>query len=352
MPKETMTPLERWQAVLARKKPDRIPMDYWATTETTRMLMKHLGCATKWQMFKKLHVDFLYHVEPEYTGPKLRRNHDVFGCRYRRVRYSTGVYEECMSHPLAGYHTVEEIEKHYRWPDPDWWDYGCLPQKLKGKERYPVAGGAYEPFLLYKKLRGEEQAFVDLIRNPDIVHYCLEHLFLLGYEEFIRVFEQLQDRVLCSYVSEDMGAQTDLMISADQIRKFLLPGMRKMIDLAHQAGAYVFHHNDGSIRRIIPDMILCGIDILNPIQWRCGNMDRKELKRDFGHQVILHGGVDNQHTLPFGSVQDVKQEVKYNLQILGADGGYILAPCHNIQPLTPVDNILAMYETGFEMGWT
>jgi uroporphyrinogen decarboxylase len=127
--------------------------------------------------------------------------------------------------------------------------------------------------------------------------------------------------------------------------------MKRMIDLAHSAGVYVFHHSDGAIRPILPDMIGVGIDILNPIQWRCRDMARAELKRDFGDQVIFHGGMDNQHTLPFGAVDDVRAEVAYNLEVLGAGGGYILAPCHNIQSISPPENIVAMYETGYELGW-
>jgi uroporphyrinogen decarboxylase len=99
-------------------------------------------------------------------------------------------------------------------------------------------------------------------------------------------------------------------------------------------------------------MISAGIDLLNPIQWRCGGMDREGLKRDFGARVIFHGGMDNQQTLPFGTVDEVRREVLDNLGILGRDGGYILAPCHNIQALTPPENIVAMYETGYEHGWT
>ncbi len=352
MPKETMTSLERWRAVLAREKPDRIPMDYWGTDETTRGLLKHLRCLNRRQMFKKLHIDYLYRVEPDYIGPKIPRNFDVFGCRYRHIHYNNGTYKENISNPLSEFHSIKEIKQNYHWPNPDWWDYSVLPKKLKGKEDLPITGGSYEPFLIYKKLRGEENAFVDLIQNPDIVHYCMEQLFHLGREEFIRVYDQIHGHVLLSYVAEDMGAQNDLMISVPHIHEYLLENMKKLINLAHQAGVYVFHHNDGSIRRILPDMIALGIDVLNPIQWRCDNMDRSELKRDFGQKVILHGGVDNQITLPFGTPDEVRNEVLDNLRILGLGGGYILAPCHNIQPNTPVENILAMYETGYEHGWT
>jgi uroporphyrinogen decarboxylase len=148
-----------------------------------------------------------------------------------------------------------------------------------------------------------------------------------------------------------MGSEKDLMYSPAQIREFLIPRMKRMIDLAHQAGAYAFHHSDGSIRKILPDMIKAGIDILNPIQWKCAGMDREGLKRDFGDKLIFHGGVDNQYTLAFGTVEEVKQEVVDNIRILGDGGGYILAPCHNIQAVGPVENILTMYETGYEYGW-
>jgi len=79
-------------------------------------------------------------------------------------------------------------------------------------------------------------------------------------------------------------------------------------------------------------------------------MDREGLKRDFGDRLVFHGGVDNQQTLPFGTPGDVRQEVIDNLRILGAGGGYILAPCHNIQPITPTENILALYETAAREG--
>jgi uroporphyrinogen decarboxylase len=140
-----------------------------------------------------------------------------------------------------------------------------------------------------------------------------------------------------------------------------------MIDLVHSAGALVFHHNDGNVIRILPELVELGIDALNPIQWRAGGapvpqgdgeapspvesgMDRAALKRQFGARIIFHGAVDNQYTLPFGTVEEVRQEVRDNLRILGDGGGYILAPCHNIQPVTPVENIIAMYQTACEEG--
>lgn len=192
---------------------------------------------------------------------------------------------------------------------------------------------------------------MDLALNPEIVHYCLDKLFDLAYKQTERIYAAIPGKVMISYVAEDMGSQETLMFSPKQIHEFLLPRMKRMIDLAHSAGVYVFHHSDGAVRRILPDMLAAGIDVLNPIQWRCKGMEREGLKRDFGEQLVFHGGVDNQYTLAFGSVAEVRQEVLDNLRILGAGGGYILAPCHNIQAVSPAENIVAMYETGYEYGW-
>lgn len=350
--KETMTPRERWLAVLQRQKPDRVPMDYWATDEATARLMRHLGCADVWSMFKQLHIDRLVGVSPRYVGPPIAADRDVFGCGFRDVSYGLGVYRECVYHPLAQYETLDEILAHYTWPNPDWWDYSGLPEQIKGKEEYPVQGGGSEPFLIYCQLRGLEQAYVDLLSDPEMALFCLDKLFDLAYVNSQRIYEQLPGRVDFSYVAEDFGSQTSLLFSPHVIREIFIPRMKRMIDLAHQAGAYVFHHSDGAIRPILPDMIAAGIDLLNPIQWRCAGMERAGIKADFGQQVILHGAMDNQQTLAFGSVADVVAEVLENLEILGQGGGYILAPCHNIQAVSPVENIVAMYETGYEHGWT
>ncbi len=352
MPKETMTPLERWQAVFRRQKPDRVPMDYWSTPEFDARLMLHLGCATRREALERLGVDFVVNIKPIYAGPPLAPQTDVFGCGYGAVDYGTGVYDECLSHPLAGFESVEAIRAGYIWPDPDWWDYSGIVRQLDGLEAYPVRGGGSEPFLTYKNLRGQEQAFIDLVENPEIVHFCLDRLFHLEYENTRRILETLPGRVTYGYVAEDLGGQTDLLFSVRHIREFLLPGMKRMIDLIHQGGAFVFHHDDGNCRRILPDLVDMGIDLLNPLQWRCPGMEREGLKKDFGGRIVLHGGMDNQQTLPFGSVEDVRREVLDNLRLLGAGGGYILAPCHNLQPLTPVENVVAMYQTCRDNGWT
>jgi uroporphyrinogen decarboxylase len=352
MASETMSPRERWQAVLKRQKPDRIPMDYWGTSEASEKLVKHLGCADLNAALAQLHVDCPLTVGPRYVGLKREGGEDVFGCRHKTVTYPTGIYNECVFHPLAEYGSIEEIEKGYTWPDSDWWDYSRIPDQTKGHEDKPIRGGGSEPFLTYCELRGQEQAYMDVVLNPDMVHYCLDRLFDLAYENTARIYEQIPGKVMITYVAEDLGSQESLLFSLVHIREFLLPRMKRMMDLAHEAGAYVFTHSDGAIRDVIPDLIEIGADVLNPIQWRCRGMDREGLKRDFGDKLVFHGAMDNQETLPFGSVEDVRREVLDNLGVLGEGGGYILAPCHNIQAVGPPENVVAMYRTGYENGWT
>ena len=352
MPHESMTSRERWLAVLTRQTPDRVPMDYWATEEMSAKLVRALGCTDLEEALAQLHVDRPLTVGSVYVGPPVPEGYDVFGLQYREVDYGTGTYAECINAPLSAYETVEEIQQHYTWPHPDWWDYAGIPDQIRGKEDRPIRGGGSEPFLTYKKLRGEAQAFMDLVLHPEIVHYCLDQLFELAYQNTLRIYEQIPGQVMITYVAEDMGSQEGLMISPTQIHTFLLPRMKRMMELAHQAGAFVFHHNDGAVRRILPDMIEAGIDVLNPVQWRTKGMDRAALKRDFGDQIVFHGAMDNQYTLPFGTVEEVRQEVLDNLAILGAGGGYILAPCHNLQAITPVENVVAMYGTAYEHGWS
>jgi uroporphyrinogen decarboxylase len=346
-----MTPRERWLAVLERRTPDRIPMDYWTTAEAQEKLMRHLGVSTTEALHERLHIDTKIVVGPRYVGPAIPADADLFGCRYRDAAYGTGRYRECVFHSLAAFTNVDEITRSYRWPSPDWYEYSGIAADVRGKERYPIQGGGSEPFLIYKNLRGDVQAFMDLVENPEIVHYCLDELFELAIVNTRRIFEAIPGKVVISYVAEDMGAQEDLMISPGQVREFLLPRMKRVMDLVHQGGGYVFHHNDGAARKIIPDMIALGADVLNPIQWRCRGMEREGLKRDFGDKLVFHGAVDNQRTLPFGTAEDVRREVEDNIRILGAGGGYIIAPCHNIQVVSPPENVVAMYDAGYELGW-
>jgi uroporphyrinogen decarboxylase len=347
---DTMTPRERWLAVLNGEEPDRVPMDYWGTPEATARMMAHLGVSDVEAMDAALHIDRPVDVAPAYVGPPVDEDADMYGCRFERVDYGTGAYRECVVHPLARYDTVAEIEADYRWPEPDWFDPSPIPAQIAAHPDRPIQLDMAGNYTQYTWLRGMEQAFVDFALNHEIVRYCMERLYDLHHEIARRAFDVADGGIHLGKIANDLGSQLDILCSPETVRKLFIPGIRKLARLAHDHGVFVFLHSDGAIRKAIPDLIDAGVDVLNPIQWRCEGMDRAALKRDFGQDLIFHGAMDNQHTLVYGSADDVRAEVQENLRILGAGGGYILAPCHRIQAVSPPALIVAMYEAGYELG--
>jgi len=342
-----MTPRERWLAVLGRRTPDRIPIDYWGTNETTDKLLKALGCADHDALCVKLGIDRVHWVGADVKDlyENERDGANVWGVKTRKVVYAGGAgsYDEVINPPLAKMETVGELEK-YRWPDPDWWDVSTIAEQCRAQPDFPVKGGYFSPFYHYSNMRGVELAMEDIIANPEFVEAALQRIFEIHYAIYEKTLKAGGGRIDLVEVTEDLGTQDAPMFSMPVFRGLLKERMRKMIAVAHKYGAKVMTHSDGAIRVYLPDLIEIGTDILNPIQWRCPGMEREGLKRDFGKDLVFHGGVDNQQTLPFGTTEDVRKEVRDNIRILGEGGGYIIAPCHNIQPITPVENILAMYD--------
>ncbi len=348
---DQMTPRERWLAVLNREPFDRFPLDYRATPEVNVQLVEHMGAADMAEVRERLHIDPVMGVGGRYVGPEYPPDEDVFGVGYELVDYGAGVYREAARAPLAEYDSVEEIEANYTWPSPDWYTYDHIPEQLQGHEDWVIQGGHYEECAAYRNLRGVAQGYLDLIERPEMVHYCMGILTDLAYARSERTFEQAPGQVVWTWVAEDFGTQDALIVSPAHIREFFLPHMKRLIDLAHDHGVFVFHHSDGAVRDNVAQMIEAGIDVLDPVQWRCTGMEREGLKADFGDRICFHGAMENQFTVPFGTPEDCRQEVRDNFRILGAGGGYILGPCHNIQPITPPENVGALYETAYEEGW-
>jgi uroporphyrinogen decarboxylase len=151
MPKETMTPAERWRAVLGRRTPDRLPLDYWGTDETTALLKRHLRAPTKRKMLEKLHVDFLVEAKPVYAGPRHPPLTDVFGCRFE-IGY--GPAAASAPPPAGGYSSVERSSETIR-PSR----IGGLRDPEEDRASSIIRSGRTEPFTYF--LRGHEQALID-----------------------------------------------------------------------------------------------------------------------------------------------------------------------------------------------
>jgi uroporphyrinogen decarboxylase len=346
-----MTPRQRWLALLAGKAADRIPTDYQATQEVTARLLEDLDCANEEALYRKLHIDARKSVEPRWIRPPGGDPEaDLWGVRYRRVDYGTGVYSEPVFHPLAEVESIEQVHAH-RWPDTDEFDYGPVAEAVEADDGYrPIHAGHYEPFMLYGYLRGLQRALEDLALRPKLADAVLGRITDFYNEHHRRIFEAGGGRIDLTWVAEDLGTQTGPLMSPATYRRFLLPGQIKMAELARSYGVHVMYHTDGAARVFLPDLIdRVGIEVLNPIQWRCPGMEREALVADFGDRVIFHGSIDNQQTLAFGSVGDVIEEVRQSVAIY-VPARWICAPCHNIQPVSPTENVVALYETIREIG--
>jgi len=347
-----MTPRQRWLALLHGEPVDRIPTDYQATAEVTGRLLRDLGCADQWELARRLLIDRRKFIEPRrkhMLGPGDPQS-DMWGVRFRTVDYGAGAYEEPVHHPLAEATTAAQVRQH-RWPHADDFDYEVITQALDEDDGYwPIHVGCYEPFLLYGYMRGLERSFEDLALRPVIADAILGHIFDFHFEHHRRMFEAGRGRIDLTWVAEDLGSQTGPLMSVSMYERYLLRNQIKMADLARSYGVHVMYHTDGAARLFLPHLIeRVGIEILNPIQWRCPGMDRQGLVRDFKDRIIFHGSIDNQQTLSFGTADDVAAEVRESVNIY-RNARWICAPCHNIQPVTPTENILALYETIHETG--
>ncbi len=348
----SMTPRERWLALLNREKPDRIPTDYWATPEVTTRLLKELKCNDVEELYDKLHIDGVHQIgaKPTVTCHPDDPEANTWGIRHKTVDYGSGEYSEASSHPLADVTTVEQVHA-FKWPSPDNHDWeGFKKQVADIPGRRAVRCGGYEPFLTYCQMRGMEQAMMDLLVEPEIADAIFTHLFDYHYAINGRMWEIADGKVDITMVAEDLGSQNGLLMGLEQIRRFILPNQKKMADLARSHGIHIFYHTDGAARDVVPDLIeVTGIEVLNPIQWRCAGMERESLVRDFGEKIAFHGSIDNQETLPFGTPDDVRKEVLESIEIY-SPARWICAPCHNIQPVSSTENIVTMYETIWENG--
>lgn len=195
---------------------------------------------------------------------------------------------------------------------------------------------------------GFESVLTDFILNPDKIHKILDEIT----DNFAKVAVKLVSYDIDILIlGDDVGAQKSMIMSPETWRTFLKPRLANIISSAKRikSGRFVFYHSDGYIEPIIPDLIEIGVDILNPIQPEC--MDPAKLKRDYEKDLIFFGTVGVQSTLPHGSVEDVKREVKERIEIVGKNGGLILSPTHLINPDVPWENIVAFFQAADEYGW-
>jgi len=351
---------ERTLLTLDHRTADRIPVDFWASEATIQNLENALGLSRE-QFLDQYDVDLRYISGPEYIGPPLENGADIWGVKRRVVNMdSTGrseAYREVVQAPLSGAATLDQIENYPYWPDPDCFDYKVIEGQCNAvldKDRIVVFMGDRLNRVAQLKpamyLRGSEEIFMDIAIREQIAHTIFRKIreFYLVYLE--RILDSAKGRIDIVLTGDDFGAQNGLLVSPDMWRTFIKPGFADYVSLVKSHDAIAMHHTCGSVVEIIPDMIECGLDVLQSIQPEAENMSLANLKAKFGEKLCFHGGISIQKTMPFCSPDDIRQEVKAIADTVRPDGGYIFCTAHNIQADTPVENVLALMNSYLEYG--
>ena len=287
-------------------------------------------------------------VAPRYVGPALAENEDIWSVRRKAVSYGSGSYDEIDYYPLGQAQDVGDLDAH-RWPSPDWFDYSVLPDRIArvqagGARCIIVANGNIFESSWY--MRGFEQMFMDMALNPELVHGIMARVTDFYVVFFTRILSAGRGEIDLVFTADDIAGQHGPLMSRKMWEEFIKPYHQRLNATIHSfEGVKVIYHTDGAATSMVDGLIGMGIDILQALQFSAEGMDPAVLKYRFGDRLCFEGGVSVQTTLPFGSVEDVREEVKHVIRTLGKDGGYILGPSHAIQAGTPPENIVAMFDT-------
>jgi uroporphyrinogen decarboxylase len=345
-----MTPRERVQAAMAHGEPDFTPCDYFATPEIRDALLGYYQVTSDEEICDCLGTDIRC-VNPPYTGPPPKTfddgsSIDEWGVRRLPMPNEFGEYAEAIGRPYGAFETVEDVDR-FGWPDPDWYDYNALPTMCAAHGDLAIATGGFwvQDFINRVAMgRGVEQTLFDIAEeNPVYLRMVqIRHQFYMQYVE--RILDAARGRIDLVLCGDDFGTQRGPLISLASFDRLFAPLKKEFFDMVHSYGAKITHHCCGSSRMLIPRFIDCGMDALQTIQAQAEGMNPYELKAEFAGRIVLHGAVDVQGWLQRAAPSEVRDEVHRLIDEVGRGGGFVLAPCHNIQPDTPLENVLALYD--------
>jgi len=344
-----MTSRERVLTAFAHEEPDRVPAWCGASVEFWGKAKRELGLDDEGLLVR--FGDDFRRVFARYAGPEFPLSE---GATYRTVfgvdRHGMG-YGQPMSHPLANA-TLSEVHD-YAWPDPVWMDVSAIrDEAARYGSQYAILGGDWSPFWHDAiDLFGMENLLIQMYEAPDRVDALFQHLVDYYAAVSTRIFEAAADVIDIFFIGNDFGSQTGPLLGEKLFRRFILPHLQRLADLGHGYGLKVMLHCCGGFAQLIPAMIEIGLDGLHTIQPSCRGMDLPRLKADFGKKIVFNGAIDSHHVLIKGTPDFVKAETRRVLDIMKPGGGYVAGASHDtILEETPVENVLAMFDTIHEYG--
>lgn len=381
-----MTSKERVMAALNHQEPDRVPYDLNSSLVTgihyiayenlrdylglekrkTRIFDLAQGMArVEDDMLDYLKVDTRGVLTGSYFGWNLEMEEtesfeqftDIWGVTWRRPK-PHGLYYDMVHHPLKGA-SIEDV-KNFKWPNPKdkhrMVDLKKESSELAKSDCLVVLGtvGLTAGLLqTFQFLMGYEDAFCNLAGDEMLSHLMIEKLAELDIEFWEWAIPYLGDDIKVVLYADDFGMQDGPAFSYGMFEKYFKSWYSKIFSCIKRQrdDIKILFHTCGSSRFIFQDLIDSGVDILNPIQYTAKDMDSEKLKKDFGKDVTFWGGgIDTQKILPRGTVQQVKDEVKKQIDIFAPGGGFVFNTIHNIQADVPPENIMAMWEALQEYG--
>lgn len=276
---------------------------------------------------------------------------DGFGCRFE---YKGVGLPYCTYAPLAGAQTIADVEAH-DWPDPldDRWlapDLASKTRRLRERGDRLVSVGMPPLFHQYHYMRGFEQWMVDVKLHREIHQAIAERIYEVNATLLMRALDAAGAYVDIVETGDDFGTSLSSYWSPADFRSLIKPFYADLIGRIKRRFPHIkfYLHSHGQIMGLVPDLIECGVDVLNPILPLDG-MDAARLKRNFGEALCFHGGIDIEHIVPFGTRQEVVDHVKRVIDILGPGGGYWLK-LQAISPVCPPENVIAAYEVAADYG--
>lgn len=382
-----MNSRERILTALQHREPDRVPIDLGGTDFTSICkgayvdLMRHLGrepgeivLVNFVEQLPALDEAFLDEVIRADTRQVRERGSSSWSLQIEdegeylsyvnewlirlRMPKGRGHYFDLTEFPLK--EPTDEALEAFPWPDPSdparWEGLEAEARRLFENTTYAlvvgcVFGGGIFEFPQY--LRGMEAFLTDLLLHPRFADELMERVTEILIEAYTCMLEKVGPYVQVVAVCDDLATQIGPMVSPQLYRERIKPRQKRLIEaIKAHTNAYVLYHGCGATREFLPDLIEIGVDIFNPVQVSArGLEDTADLKRTFGRDLVFWGGVcDTQHTLPFGTPEQVREETRRRLDDLMPGGGFVAAPIHNIQDGVPPENIMAMFETIHEYG--